>query len=174
MCVPLAAAAVPLAIASSVASAAGALQQGAAASAQGKYESQVARSNAQQSVDDYREYRGQVAPQEQRDFWRKVGQIKGENIAAMAANGIDVSVGSAARLQSDTQMQANEDFANLTANEQQKMKGYTIDAANFTSEARAARARAKQAVIGSYFGAASSLLGGLTQAAGLKAKMAGG
>jgi hypothetical protein len=154
-----------MAIAGAVTSAAGALQQGAAASAQAKYESQVARQNAEQTVEAYRDYRGQVVPSEQRDFWRKVGQIKGQNIAAMAANGIDVSVGSAQRLQDDTQMQANEDFQNLTANETQKMKGYTIDAANFASEAKAARARGQQAKIGSYFGAAGSLLGGLTQAA---------
>jgi hypothetical protein len=170
----LAAAAVPLAIASGVVSAAGALQQGAAASAQANYEGQVAKQNAAQTVDAYRDYRGQVVPSEQRDFWRKVGQIKGQNIAAMAANGIDVSVGSAARLQEDTQSQANEDFQNLAANETQKMKGYTIDASNFVSEAKAARARASQAKIGSYFGAAGSLLGGLSQAAGMKAKMGGG
>lgn len=170
MCVPLAAAAVPLAIASSVVSAAGSLQQGAASNAQSKYESQVARDNAAQTVESYRDYRSEVAPKERLDFWRKVGQIKGQNIAAMAANGIDVDVGSAGRLQDDTQMQANEDFASLTANQQQKMKGYTVDAANFTSEAKAARARGKQALIGSYFGAASSLLGGLSQASSLRAK----
>ena len=172
MCLP-AAAAIPLAIASSVVSAGGQILSGMQANAQGKYESAVARQNAEQSVEAYRDYRGQVAPNERLDFWRKVGQIKGQNIAAMAANGIDVNIGSAGRLQDDTQMQANEDFANLTANQEQTQKGYLIDATNFTSEAKAARARGKAALTSSYFGAASSLLGGLTQAASLKAKMGG-
>lgn len=176
MCVPLAAAAVPLAIASSVASAAGQIVSGQQANAQAKYEAAVAKQNAQQSVDAYRDYRGPdgTAQSERTQFWRKVGNIKGQNIAAMAANGIDVNVGSAERLQEDTQTAANEDFSNLASNQMQKEKGYLIDASNYTSEAKAARMRGKSAVIGSYFGAATSLLGGLSQASQLSAKAKGG
>jgi hypothetical protein len=162
------------AVAASAVSAAGALQAGASANAQAQYESQVAQRNAAMSVQAYQDYRGQVAPGERRDFWNKVGQIKGQDIAAMAANGIDVDVGSAGRVQQDTQTAANQDFSNLTANQEQKQKGYLIDASNFTSDAAAARARGSQAVTASYFGAASSILGGISQAGGMKAKMGGG
>lgn len=164
MCVPLAVAA---AGAAAVTSAAGQIVSGQYANAQAKYESAVVKQNAQQSVDAYRDYRGPdgQAQNERTQFWRKVGQIKGQNIAAMAANGIDVGVGSAERLQEDTQTAANEDFSNLASNQMQKEKGYLIDATNFTEEAKAARMRGKQALVGSYFGAAGSILGGLSQAA---------
>lgn len=171
MCLPLAAA-IPLAIASSVASAAGSLYAGAQANSQAKYEADVARRNSAMEVEAAHDsvLQGQG---ERRDFWRKVAQVKGQNIAAMAANGIEVDYGSAGRLQDDTQMLANDDAANLYRNVEQRTKGHVIQAGNYTMEAKAAKARGKAAQVGSYFGAASSLLGGFSQAAGLKAKMGG-
>lgn len=144
--------------------------QGMQASAQAGLEADIARRNAAMSVEAYRDYKG-VAADERQAFWRKIGNVKGQNIAAMAASGIDVDFGSAGRLQDDTQMIANEEFEALAKNQQQKEKSYLIDASNFTTEAKAARMRGSSAKTASYFGAATSLLGGLTQAAGMKAKM---
>lgn len=144
--------------------------QGMQASAQGKYEAQVNRINeglevnaAQQSI--------LAGQNERRDFWRKVSQVKGQQVASMAANGIDVGFGSAGRLQDDTAMLARDDANNLYRSIEQRTKGHLIQASNYASEAKAARAKGKAALVNSYFGAASSILGGISQAAGMKAKM---
>lgn len=169
MCLPAAALPV-MAIASGVIQGAGQLYSGLAANAQGKYESQVAKINAAQEVEAAHEsvIQGQ---RERRDFWRKIGQVKGQNIAAMAANGIDVGFGTAARVQEDTQMLAEADAENLYSNIAQRTKGHYINASNYVSEAKAARSRGKSALIGAGISAFGSVLGGFQQAGALKAKM---
>lgn len=169
MCLPVAAVA---AIGAGVMSAAGSVMGGLQANAQGKYESAMAKRNAALEIEGYHEER-EIAQDERRDFWRKVGATKGQNIAAMAANGIDVSYGTAARIQEDTQMLAGEDAKNLYRNQQQRQRGRLINASNFTAEAKAARQRGKSAMIGSFFEAGGTLLGAASQAAGMKAKTAG-
>jgi hypothetical protein len=168
MCLPASLAA-PLAIAGSVVSAAGALQQGAAANAQGKEEQQVAKQNAGLEIEAAHDS-VQQGKDEQRDFWRQVSATKGQQIASMAANGIDVGYGSADRLSSDTQMVANENDLTLGKNIQQRTRGHYITAENYITEGKAARAKGKAAQVGSYFSAASSIMGGLSQAAGAKKK----
>jgi hypothetical protein len=160
-----------MAVAAGAVQAAGQLYQGAAANAQGKYESQVAKINAQQEVDAAHEsfLTGQT---ERRDFWRKIGQVKGQQVASMAANGIDVGFGTAARVQDDTQMLADADATNLYRNIEQRTKGHQINASNYVSEAKADRARGRAALAGSVFSAASSLLGGFQQAAAMRPKVA--
>jgi hypothetical protein len=170
MCLP----ALPaLAIAASVASAAGAVQGGLQANAQGKYESEMNKRNAALEIEGYQEDRN-AAQDQRRDFWRKVGATKGQQVAAMAANGIDVGYGTAERIQQDTQQLANEDATNLYKNQQQQQRGRLINASNFTAEAKAARQSGKAAMVGSFFQAASSLIGGASQAMSLGAKMGGG
>jgi L-arabinose isomerase len=161
-----------MALASGALGAAGSIYGGMQANAQGKYESALAKRNAALEIEGYREDRD-AAYGERRDFWRKVGAIKGQQIAAMAANGIDVNFGSAARLQEDTQMLANEDAENLYRNQKEKFRGRLINAANYTAEAKAARRRGKAELVSSIFQGASSLLGGASQFASLKAKMGG-
>ena len=168
MCLP--ALAVPLAIAGGVTQAAGALMQGAQANAQAKQEAAAAKQNAAMEVEAAHEsvMSGQ---DERRNFWRQVSATKGQQIAAMAANGIEVDTGSAARLTSDTQMQANEGAKTLYHNIDERTRGHHINASNFVQEAKAAKFRGQAAKINSYFSAASSLMGSATQAAGMKAKM---
>ena len=170
MCLPLDPA---LAIASAVTSAAGQLAAGQQAKAQANYNSAVALVDAQQEVDAYQTYRGQEV-QERENFWRQAGQIKGQQVAAMAANGIDPGFGSGERLQTDTTKLINEDATTLTRNQEQKAKGYLINASNYTSEAIAQKMQGKAAVTNSYFGAVSSILGGASQAFGMSAKAKGG
>jgi hypothetical protein len=171
MCLP-AAAAVPLAIASSVVSAAGQVQAGMQARAQGNYEAQVARQNAQLEVESYQNSRTN-AGLDQRDYWRKVAAVKGQQVAAMAANGIDVGFGAGQRTQDDTQTLAEDDSLRLADKDQQEARGHLIQASNYTTQGVAAKQRGKDAFTSSLFGAASSLLGGLSQAGALKAKMGG-
>lgn len=143
--------------------------QGQQAKAQANYSAQVAQENARQEVDAYHTERGQDV-QERTNFWRQVGQIRGQQVAAMAANGIDPGFGSGARLQSDTTKLANEDATTLYSNEQQKEKGTLINATNYVDEAVADKAQGKSAVTNSYFGAVSSLLGAASSATGYMKK----
>lgn len=167
MCLPLLPA---LAVAGAGLSAAGQIQGGLQASAQGRYESDMAKRNAALEIEGYQEDR--LAAQDQRrDFWRKVGATKGQQVAAMAANGIDVGYGTAERIQLDTQQLSEEDARNLYKNQQQQQRGRLINASNYTAEAKAARQRGKSALIQSAFSAASTLVAGATQAAGFSAKM---
>src|SRR5207342_1423782 len=100
------------------------------ASAQGRRDSDMAKRNSQLEVEGYQEDR--LAAQDQRrDFWRKVGATKGQQIAAMAANGIDVGYGTAERIQQDTQDLSNEDAQNLYKNQQQQQRGRLINAGNY-------------------------------------------
>lgn len=171
MCLPLAAG---LAIASGVTGAIGSIMQGQQQKAQASYEASVAKNNANQEVSAYQDYRGAEVDERQR-FWEKVAQQKGQQAASMAANGIDLGFGSAARLQTDTQLLADADAKNLYRNQDNRAKGYLIDAGNYTAEAMAAKMRGDAAQTNSYFGAFSSLLGGATQAASLtKAASFGG
>jgi hypothetical protein len=156
-----------------VTSAAGQLAAGQQAKAQENYSAAVARENAKQEVDAYQTYRGQ-AVQERQNFWQKVGQVRGQQNAAMAANGIDPGFGSGERLQSDTTKLAYQDATNLFTNQGQKAKGYLIDASNYTSEAIADKMKGKTAVTDSYFGAVSSILGAATQTAGMSARARAG
>jgi hypothetical protein len=145
---------------------------GQQANAQGKYEAQVNRMNEGLEVDA--SHQSILAGRdERRDFWRKVAQVKGQQIASMAANGIDVGYGSAARLQEDTQTLANDDATNLYRNIEERTKGHLIQASNYETQAVGAKARGKAALTSSYFGAASSILGGISQAAGMYGKKGG-
>lgn len=166
MCIPAA----PLAIAAGAMQAVGTLAGGMQAQAQGRYESQLAKRNAQMEVEAARESI-EIGRGERRDLWRRVSQAKGQNIAAMAANGIEVDYGAAARIQDDTQMLAEADAENLYRNIEDRTKGRLISASNFVEAAKASRAQGKSALVGSVFGAATSLMGGFQQAAGIKAKM---
>jgi hypothetical protein len=157
-------------MASSAMSAAGQMMGGMQANAQGKYEANVAKRNAAMEVEAAHES-VEIGKGERRDYWRKVGQVKGQQIAAMAANGIDVGYGTAARVQEDTQMLADEDASNLYRNISERTRGHHITATNYVMEAKAQRQKGKAKLVGSIFGAASSLLGGAQQMSALRPKV---
>lgn len=140
------------------------------ANAQGKYESRMAKRNAAMEVEAAHES-FEAGKDERRDFWRKVGATKGQQIASMAANGIDLGFGTAELVQRDTEELSREDARQLYRNIEQRTRGHHINASNFVAEAKAAKARGKAALTSSIIGAAGTVLGGVTQAAGLKAKM---
>lgn len=170
MCLP-AAAAIPLMIASTAVSAAGQVQGGLQARAQGRYEAKVADMNRGLSVDAYQQERTSDV-QNRTDFWRKVSAMKGQQIASMAANGLDVNYGAAERVQSDTSMLAQEDANRLSQQDTERAKGHLIEASNYKAQGVAALQRGKDAFTSSLFGAGSTVLGGLTQASLLRASAA--
>lgn len=167
MCGP---AVIPIAAAAaSVVSAAGSIYGGLAANAQGKYESAVANQNARLANDQAADAidRGRL---QQRQLYRKVGDLKGQQAAAMAANGIDLGFGSALDVQRDTAMMGAEDAESLNSNIAAAVKGYEINAANYRSEGQAARMKGRNALVGSAFQAAGTLLSGASQFGQLRAK----
>jgi hypothetical protein len=166
MCLPLAA----LPVAAAAVSAVGSLTSGYSALQQGNYEAGVAKQNAALSREAAAESirTGQI---EKRDFWRKIGQVKGQQVASMAANGIDVGYGTAARIQDDTQTLANEDADTLYRNQNERTRGFIIDAANYKASGKAAHRQGVSALVGSVFDAGGSLLGGFQQASAMKAKL---
>lgn len=161
---------VPLAVAAGITMAAGQLYSGMSALAQGNYESNVAKTNAGLEVERARDSidRGAL---ERRDFYREVGKAKGEQVASMAANGIDLGFGSGLRTQQDTAMLAQEDARDLYRNIDERTRGHDINASNFRAEAKAARSRGRTAMVGSVFQAAGSVMGGFQQQAGMRARL---
>lgn len=149
--------------------AAGSIYGGLQANAQGKYESAVARNNAQLEIENAHESE-RMGGDERRKYWRGVSDTKGQQIASMSANGIDVGYGSAQRVQDDTAMLAGEDAANLNRSISARTQGHQINAGNFVAEAKAAKARGKAALVGSVINAGATLLGSAQQFKSIKAK----
>lgn len=139
---------------------------------QSKYAGKVAGMNAK--AESARAHdaidRGKI---EQQQHWRKVAQLKGQQQAAMAANGIDTSFGSAALLAEDTAMFGAEDADTIYKNTLREVQGIDMSAANFRSQQQAARQAQSGAIVGGVFGMASTALSGASQYATLKVKMGG-
>lgn len=87
----------------------------------------------------------------------KAGQLKASQRAAMAANGIDLGVGSAAEIQASTDLMKEIDANTLTANAVRDAWGFRTQAVNFQNEALMKRAGA--AGISPGMAAGTSLLG---------------
>lgn len=167
MCGPAAIA--PLAIAGAVATAGAQLYAGASARAQGRYQDAVAQANAQAekraAADAVK--RGEVA---QMQRYRQLAQALGAQRAAYAANGLDLSFGTALDTQTDTATIAYEDSATLAENTRREVQGYDINAANYISKGRAARAEGNAAFVAGAVGATGTLLGAASQVGRLRAQ----
>jgi hypothetical protein len=160
MCAPALAA--PLIIASTVTAAAGTLVGGLQQASQYRYAAKVAERNAKLEAEGARnaQENGQL---ELRRHWRRVGQVAGQQQAAMAANGIDTSFGSALQVQQDTAMLAAEDAGQIMRATDENIRSFDIRASNERAQARGARQQASGAITGAAFGTMSTLLGGASQ-----------
>lgn len=160
MCGP--ALAVPLAVASAVVAAGGQVYSGLSQNAASKYEARVAEQNRgiELRARDDAMARGEI---EQMRLWRRVSQQYGDQRARQAASGVDVSFGSALDLSEDVMMIGYEDSGILAENTKREVQGYDINAANYTMQARAARAKGKAALIGGAISGFSTLLASASQ-----------
>lgn len=157
-------------LASAVMSAAGSVAGGIRANQQGKYESAVAKNNAR-LAHQQGEASEEAARKENRDYWRDVSQTKGQHVAAMAANGIDVGFGAASRMIADTELLANEDAAALYKNQANRTRGFAIEGQNYRQEGKAARARGKAAMLGGFMQGATTLAGAAAQYKGQRERL---
>lgn len=165
MCLPVPA----LALVAAATSAAGTIMQGYSAMQQGNYEAGVHKINAKLER-EAAEQSLKAGQSERRDFYRKVGQAKGQQAASMAANGIDLGYGTAARIQDDTALLARDDAQNLNEQIHQRTRGFIINNWNERMAGKAAKRQGKAAFVGSLFQGAGSLLGGAQQMKALRAK----
>lgn len=127
-----------------------------------RYQARVADQNAQFANQQAQDAQERTRLEAQRQY-RQIGATKGQQIAAMAANGIDVNSGSALQVQQDTAMIGAEDVGNIYKAGFNEAKGFEINAANYRSQAAASRQAATNTLIGGAFDMASTALGGAKQ-----------
>lgn len=148
-----------LALIATAASVAGTITSSLGAYQQKRYEAKVAEANQAQEnakvVDALN--RGDITA---RDTARKQAQLAGAQRASMAANGIDLSFGSAADLLGDTAMFGREEQMTVRENTRREVMGYDINAANFGGQARAARAAGTGILISGALQSVATIAGG--------------
>lgn len=148
-----------LAIAATVMSVAGTVTSTVAQAQQARYEAAIAEQNRKmesQKAQDAIE-RGNI---EARDASRRQSQLMGAQRAAMAANGIDLSFGSAADTLADTAMFAEDERMNIRENTRREVMGFDVNAMNYQAQAIASRRAATGALISGAFQVGSTIAGG--------------
>ena len=170
MCVPAIAA--PLLMASTAISAGGAIMGAIGQSQQASYAAQVAENNRRTTEQQANETANNTALEAQRRY-RALAQTKGQQQAAMAANGVDINFGTAVDLSRDTAMIGAEDVGQIYRAGNEKLKGFDVQAQNYAAEAAAGRAKASGALVTGFLGAAGTALGGASQVAKLKSGFGG-
>lgn len=125
--------------------AAGVTAYGQVTAAQGqraglKYQSQLAEVNAVNADRAAREAleRGEL---DAVAHDRQVRQLRGRQIAAQAAQGLELGFGSPLDILTDTDLLAAEDRANIYENANREAEGYRISAANYRADAEGNRAQ---------------------------------
>ena len=155
-------------VAATAVSAAGQMQAGSYASQVARNQATVAQYNkelAKEGADDAIK-RGQ---DDQRKLGREIASRVGSQEARIAANNVDVTSGSAARVIEDTKMLGAEDQSAMSENVARQVRSQQIDAWGYESAKRAAISEASQAKTAAAFGAASTIMGGASQYAKFRA-----
>jgi hypothetical protein len=158
-----------LALVSAGVSAVGGLAGAYAKSQQSKAEATIASRNAgiaQNAANDAVD-RGDEALKQ---HFYKVGQLRGQQRAALASNGVDVDFGSAADLQIDTTLLAQADAVTISENAQREADSYRVNAMNYRAQSATAKSQARATLVGGVFDAGKSILGGVQQVSALKTK----
>lgn len=139
--------------------AAGQVQQAQATSAAAKYNAQVGEMNAVLSERRARDaiMRGQAEEQRKR---QEVSAIKGKQVAAMAANGVDLSFGSPLDTIVDTAVLGELDALTIRTNAARESYDYKVDAVNKRASAALERSKAQSALTSGYLSAAGTVLTG--------------
>jgi hypothetical protein len=152
-----------LMIGSTVMGAAGAVQQGKAAQASANYNAKVADMNAKISERQARDAveRGALEEQQQR---MKTSQVIGQQRAAMAANGVDLTFGSPLDTLVDTATMGELDALTIRANTYREERDIRQQGNNQTAQASAFRAEGANARKAGFMDAFGTILGGGSKA----------
>lgn len=157
MCEPVT---IGLMVASTLASARGAYVQSKAAQGQANYQAGVARNNAtmaEYAAKDAIERGGEAANRSNQQY----RQLRGRQVATMAANGIDIGEGSAQSILDDTDMLTSIDATTIRNNAARQAWGYQVEGQNYSSSAGMYKATADAE--NPMLSAGASLLGGAAQ-----------
>ncbi|MSX01586.1 MAG: hypothetical protein F2813_00320 [Actinobacteria bacterium] len=92
----------------------------------------------------------------------EVADLQGRQRAAMSANGVDLSFGSAFDTLVDTQFLGEMDALTIRRNSATEAYDHRVAAASGRADASLARSNADSALTGGYLSAASTVLGGAT------------
>jgi len=159
MCAPV----LPLlALASAAVTATGQVMNGIAQKQQANYAASIADQNAQLSADQARDSIQNTNLEAQRRY-REQAQTQGQQQAGMAASGVDLNFGSAARVQEDTAMIGAEDIGQIYKAGYQRTRGFDIQGWNYTNEASMDRAKGRSAMLQGVMGAMGTALGAASQ-----------
>lgn len=148
---------------------------GAASSAVGAYfgaKSQQIAARGAAAIDDLNAQQSELAAQQELSRGQsqvaavtlRAGQVKGAQRAALAANGVDLGVGSAAEQLTSTDIEKENDINTITANAVRAAWGQRMQATNFSNDAIAKRASADS--ISPAMSGFTSLLGSASSIAG--------
>lgn len=133
--------------------------------------SAVQQANTQAKVADANAaYEREAAQQDQENTrqaalkqYREIARVKGQQQVAAAANGVSLDFGTAADVVSDTDLLGREDVANIYRQGDNTLRSHDINAANYDTQANAARAAKTNAIISGVFDMGSSVLGAASQ-----------
>lgn len=153
----------------------GAQAAGAATSAVGAFygaKSQQISARGAAAMDDLNAQQSELAAQQELARGQsqvaavtlRAGQVKGAQRAALAANGVDLGVGSAAEQLTSTDIEKENDINTITANAVRAAWGQRMQATNFSNDAIAKRASADS--ISPAMSGFTSLLGSASSIAG--------
>lgn len=156
---------IALTIGSTLLGAAGAVQQGQATAAANNYNAKVQDMNAQLSERRAKDAIDRGTKEEQRKR-QQVAGIKGQQQAAMAANGVDLTFGSPLDTLTDTAVMGELDALTIRTNANREAYDYKVDAVNKRSGATMSRMAASSASTGGYLDALGTVLGGAGKAYG--------
>lgn len=150
-----------LIMASTALSAGGALYGGIAANQAGKYQAKVL--NMQAEVAERNRGNALIAGSEKESRLKMaIARTIGSQRAAMAANGVDVDVGSAVDIADSTRLEGEADLATLHYQALQEAYAYSQEAWSNRANAKMAKAEGKQALFKGILGAGATVLGGAT------------
>ncbi|MEN2787571.1 hypothetical protein ACFOKI_02875 [Sphingomonas qilianensis] len=146
---------------------AGQVSKGVGDSRIARYEASVADQNARLASEQARDSIENTNIEALR-VGRQHAQTKGQAVATMAGNGVDLNFGSAVDVQRDNAMTAAEDMSQIYKGGNERTKGFEISAFNYKSSAAASRAKAKAAKMQGFFNAASTALGSASQISSMR------
>jgi len=152
-----------LTIASTAVGAFGAIQQGNAQAEASRYNGKVADMNAEMSRRRAKDAQERGAREEQQKR-QQIAGLKGQQIAAMAANGVDLTFGSPLDTIADTAMLGELDALTIRKNAGREAYDHEVAAVNGKADANLSRMNADASQTAGYLNAAGTLLGGASKA----------
>lgn len=145
-----------------------AILQGIGGFQQGNYQAQVAANNSKIAMQNAQAASAAGAYEESAQKLR-TGLLIGQQKAAQGANGVDVNIGSPAAVRESTATLGAMDAAMIHYNAAREAYGHTVEASNFAAQSKLDSMAARNALLGGFFKAGSTILGG---AASIQGKMA--